>query len=188
VTVPEFVCHPAALYTRTIEGIGNIGTLTSRNALETEGPVRETENPLWITDDIVFLGEIPTKFDFEKRTPIGILHTPEGMVPDMIPDDSALVCLAEEGIIIVTGCSHAGICSIIEYAKEVTGCDRITDVIGGFHLYDAGDDRISKTAKYLRSIRPRQLHPCHCTGNRAISLFGAVAPGEEVGVGLTLEY
>lgn len=185
---PEFVFHPAALAVRTAGGLGNIGAAVGREALAAAGTLRETRGPLWLGDSMVFLGEVPTGFAFEARPALGKLHLPGGTEPDLVPDDSALACLTGAGLVVVTGCAHAGVCSVVEYAKEVTGCDRVADIVGGFHLYDAGDGRIHETAKYLKEIGPAALHPCHCTGKRAVCRLAGVAPGAEVGVGLRLEF
>lgn len=186
---PEFVCHPAALASRTVEGLGNIGMQVRRSALEAVGKVRETEKPLWLSERMVFLGEVPTVFPFETRRIKGRLDLAGGQgVPDSVPDDSALACLTDKGLVVVTGCAHAGICSVVEYAKEVTGCARVADIVGGVHLYSATDERVRLTAEYLRDVAPAALHPCHCTGKRAACVFAGIAPGEEVGVGLRLEY
>lgn len=182
------VCHPAALYQRTLENIGNVGSHVGRDRIASEFSLKESEKPFWITDDLVFLGEVPTVFDFEERRRKAHLHTPEGIVVDTIPDDSALACRTERGLVIIAGCSHAGICSTVEYAKEVCGVDKVTDIIGGMHLYSADDERIGNVAGYMKELAPEHLHPCHCTGKRAVNLLSGIAPGKEVGVGLRLDY
>ena len=184
----EIVFHPATLALRTCEPYGSIGTQVGKEPLAAMANLQETSSPYWINEQMVFLGEIPTTFSFEERPVEGLLSTSAGVVPDTVPDDSALVCLRDDGMVIITGCSHAGICSTVEYAKKVTGEDRIVDIIGGMHLYNANDERILATAEYLKSVHPAHLHPCHCTGKRAMARLAEIAPGEEVGVGLTLHY
>ena len=56
------------------------------------------------------------------------------MEPDHLLDDTALAFRSAEGLVIITGCSHAGICNITEYAREVCGERRVIDIIGGLHL------------------------------------------------------
>lgn len=180
----EIVFHPAALSVRTCESFGSIGTLVGKEQLATGGVLKETTSPYWIGDQMVFLGEIPTTCSFEERSATALLHTSGGRVPDTVPDDSALACLTDDGMVLVTGCAHAGICSTVEYAKKITGEERIVDIVGGMHLYEADDEQITATAAYLKSIHPVSLHPCHCTGKRAMTRFADIAPGEEVGVGL----
>ena len=182
------VFHPAALSLRTCEPYGSIGTLVGKEPLAAMANLQETSSPYWISDTMVFLGEIPTTFSFEERPAEGLLSTSAGLVPDRVPDDSALACLTDKGLVLIAGCSHAGICSTVEYAKEVTGEERIFDIIGGMHLYNANEERITATAEHLKSIHPASLHPCHCTGKRAMARLAEIAPGEEVGVGLRLHY
>lgn len=103
-------------------------------------------------------------------------------------DDSALVYKASEGLVIVTGCSHSGICNIIEYAKKVCGDNRILDIIGGFHLLKPTLNQLAFTADYLKKAGLRHVHACHCTDMESkISLSQAVGM-REVGVGLVLNY
>ena len=64
-----------------------------------------------------FLGEIPTLNDFEQRHGFGSAEDPV----DLVLDDTALVYRGSEGLFVITGCSHSGICNIIEYAKKVCG-------------------------------------------------------------------
>ena len=77
-------------------------------------------------------------------------------------DDTALVYKSENGIYIITGCSHSGICNIIEYAKEVCKDNRVLGVIGGFHLFEV-TEQVNKTIDYLKQNNIKELYPCHCT-------------------------
>jgi len=76
-------------------------------------------------------------------------------------DDTSLAYKTEEGIVIITGCCHAGICNTIEYAKEVCGDDRIVDVIGGFHLLDVDPAVMDQILEYLSRQKISAMHPCH---------------------------
>ncbi|HBF65496.1 MAG TPA: MBL fold metallo-hydrolase, partial [Clostridium sp.] len=87
----------------------------------------------WLTENLVFLGEIPRTLSFEEPYPIGVLEEEEGNQEDMILDDTALAYRTQEGIYIITGCSHGGICNIIEYAKKITGKEKVLGLLGGFH-------------------------------------------------------
>ena len=81
-------------------------------------PVSLSEKPVWITDDLVFLGEIPRRFAFEQGD-IGkrIIHNPDGNTePDHLLDDTALAFRSAEGLVIITGSltcrdlQHHGVC------------------------------------------------------------------------------
>ncbi len=123
--------------------------------------------PYNINKNITFLGEIPRKFDFEQwETP----YTDEFGNNDFIPDDSALTIVSDNELNIITGCSHSGICNIIEYAKNVTGITKINTIIGGFHLKKA-NERTFKTIEYLKNQNIKQLLPSHCTQLPALAKF-----------------
>jgi 7,8-dihydropterin-6-yl-methyl-4-(beta-D-ribofuranosyl)aminobenzene 5'-phosphate synthase len=117
-----------------------------------------------------------------------LIITPSGTVADRLLDDSALVYRSGSGLVIITGCSHAGIINIVRYAQNVCKTEKIFDIIGGFHLYDAGREESVRIADEFAALKPAALHPCHCTGLAACMALAQVAPVKETGVGLRLEY
>ena len=106
---------------------------------------------------------------------------------DYIMDDTALAYVGENGLSIITGCSHAGICNIIEYAKKLTGVQKVQSVLGGFHLFDV-DEREKATIAYLKEEKIPELYPCHCTSFAVRAALHAEAPVKEVAVGTELEW
>jgi 7,8-dihydropterin-6-yl-methyl-4-(beta-D-ribofuranosyl)aminobenzene 5'-phosphate synthase len=152
--------------------------------------VNLSDIPVWITDDLVFLGEIPRRFAFEKGDPGKRMIYPPGVTiePDYLLDDLALAYRSPEGLVIITGCSHAGICNITDYAKEVCGERRVADVIGGLHLLSPEPKRLAKTGKYLNRLHLNALHACHCTSLPAKLALATYCPMQEVGVGMRLEW
>ncbi|MGP2467343.1 MBL fold metallo-hydrolase [Yersinia sp. 2540 StPb PI] len=99
-----------------------------------------------------------------------------------------MVYTSPEGIVIITGCSHSGICNIIDYAIKVTSDKRVRAVIGGFHLLNASSDTLSRTSDYFKQLNAKAVYPCHCTDLKAkIALANAVNI-EEVGVGMILNF
>ena len=103
--------------------------------------------------------------------------------PDYTPDDSAIAMKTSEGLVIITGCAHAGICSVIRRAQVITGEERIRDVIGGFHLYQSSPNTITQVASFMHTLNPVELHPCHCTGQLAREAFSDLISLDETGVG-----
>ena len=101
-------------------------------------------------------------------------------------EDSALVYEHSDGLFIITGCSHAGICNIIEYAKQVCNDERILGVIGGFHLFEV-NDQIVKTIDYLQENNIQYLYPAHCVSLDVKIEMAKQLKIREVGVGLVLE-
>jgi len=147
-----------------------------------------TKEPVWLTDSLCYLGEIPRKNGFESFTPNLKISIDGQLVDDYLLDDSALTYRSEQGLVIIAGCSHAGICNTIEYAKQVTGEPRIHDVIGGFHLLAADRARVTATGTYLQESGLASMHPCHCTNLAAKMSLNTFVPVQEVGSGLVLEY
>ena len=85
-------------------------------------------------------------------------------------------------------CSHAGICNIIEQAKEIFKDDRIIDVIGGFHLQNPSQKQMKGTKSYFQKIKPGAVHTSHCTDLQSKIELAEVVKVKEVGVGLELNY
>ncbi|WP_352399981.1 MBL fold metallo-hydrolase [Anaerotignum sp.] len=183
---PQMVCHPHTLLPRSLDRL-DIGSPMDKKILRQKFSLLETKEPYWLTDKLVFLGEIPREVAFEKPYPIGSLETEQGTIPDMILDDTALAYSGEDGIYIITGCSHAGICNIISYAKKVLCKDKILGILGGFHLFDL-DQRTQQTISFIAKEKVQGLYPCHCTSFRVRAALNNQSPVEEVGVGLRLNW
>ena len=184
---PLLVAHPEALLPKRVSGMF-IGSMLSEAALGDHFTMRLTREPLRLTDWLFFLGEIPRRIPFEPPTSLGVRLTASGAVPDLLPDDTALAYLGEKGLVIITGCAHAGICNIVAHAREVTGERRVAAVIGGLHLFDAPPERVAQTADWLAAAGVAALYPCHCTGFAATMGLAKVLPVSEVGVGLSLAF
>jgi len=184
---PMLLAHPDALAPKRLDG-APIGPLVAEAALADCFTTILTREPTSITDRLLFLGGIPRRLPFEAAVPIGERQTENGPVPDDIPDDTALAYCGRRGLVIVTGCSHAGICNIIAHAREITGERRIAAVIGGLHLLDPAPGRLDATVGWLRESGVAALPPCHCTSLAARMALAAAAPVHEVGVGLRLAF
>jgi 7,8-dihydropterin-6-yl-methyl-4-(beta-D-ribofuranosyl)aminobenzene 5'-phosphate synthase len=153
-------------------------------------PASLSAKPVWITDDLVFLGEIPLRFAFEQGdTSKRMIHTPGRTIePDSLSDDTALAFRSAEGLVIITGCSHAGICNITEYARDICAERRVADIIGGLDLISPSPKQLAKTGKYLNRIHLNALHACHCTSLPAKLELAGYCPMQEVGVGMTFTW
>jgi metal-dependent hydrolase (beta-lactamase superfamily II) len=140
----------------------------------------------WVTNSMSFSENTP--YDQIPRALLAdiTLEKDGQKTEDYIIDDTALAYMGKKGLSIITGCSHAGICNIIEYAKRVCGDHRIAGVLGGFHLL-ADDAQLQKTVAYLKDCAPNSLYPCHCVSLTGKARMMAVLPVREVGVGMTLE-
>ncbi len=185
---PKLVAHPGAFLSRKIGGLGEIGPLLSREELSRHFDMALSRGPAWITDRLVFLGEIERDNDFEAQMPLGKSSTEYGERDDFLIDDSALAYRSAGGLVIVSGCSHSGICNILEQAMRIFGERRVVDVVGGLHLLDPPERQMMETLMYFERVGPRQVHACHCTDLASKVALAGVADLKEVGVGLDLEY
>ena len=145
-----------------------------------------TAEPVALTENLWYLGEIPRKLDFEPRTVIGKRERMGEWEEDDLLDDTALAYRTEKGLFIITGCAHSGICNILEQAKTVCGDDRILGVLGGFHLFE-DDARAAATADYFARHHIPDLYPCHCVSLKVKHRFMETLNIHEVGVGMELE-
>ncbi len=135
---------------------------------------------LWIGDTVLITGEIPRTNSFEKGFPNHYSEVEEGkMEPDpLIKDDQAIIMkVKDKGLVIITGCGHAGIINTLNYAKELTGEDRIYSVIGGMHLSGGlFEPIIHTTVEELEKVKPKFVVPCHCSGLKAITEIARKMP------------
>ena len=121
-------------------------------------------------------GDVHT--DFEQGFPWAEANIDDGWVTDPFRDDQGLVMnLRGKGLIVLGGCSHAGIINTVEHARAVTGVDRVEAVLGGFHLTGPlFEPVIGPTIDEMKRIAPRYVVPMHCTGWKAIVRFAAEMP------------
>ena len=181
----ELISHPESFnYKEDSTGL-YIGTSLTKDELSNLCNLNLSKTPVRISEHIIYLGEIPVIFDFEPRYVIGKTIVGGEKIDDHMEEDSAIVYQSEKGLFVITGCSHSGICNIIEYAKRICNEDRIYGVIGGFHLFE-NNERLQKTIKYLKENNIEMLYPCHCVSLEAKIEMSKQIKINEVGVGLEL--
>lgn len=130
-----------------------------------------TSDPYPLLDgDALFLGEIARTNDFEKGFPIAFCMDDGIEKWDPIEDDTSVVMnLKGKGLIVLSGCAHAGIINSVNHARTVTGIDKVHAVMGGFHLSGPlFEPIIGRTTEELKKCNPDYVVPCHCTGRNAI--------------------
>ena len=186
---PLLLGHPHVFLPRRTERLAQNGILVGREELARHFTVKASREPVWLTDRLVFLGEIPRPEGHDasggkKR----YLITTEGEVEDRILDDSGLACVTDQGLVVITGCAHAGIDHTIARAQEVCGQEPVADVIGGFHLLNPPAAILDRIIQFMEQVKPRRIHPCHCTDLDSKVALARVAPVGEVGVGLRREW
>ncbi|MEJ2730234.1 MAG: MBL fold metallo-hydrolase [Deltaproteobacteria bacterium] len=127
-----------------------------------------TKDPFEIMPGLFTTGEVERATDFEE-VGINLMTIENGRVkPDPMRDDISLIAsVKEKGLVIITGCSHAGIVNIAKQAIRLAATDKIHGVIGGFHLIEAvgaAEKRITKTVQALKEFDPDWVYAGHCTG------------------------
>lgn len=140
----------------------------------------QTKEPYFITPNIVFLGEIKRQFDFEKTPAMGFTEIEGKKQQDYLRDDTGIAIRTKKGIFVIVGCSHSGVCNIINQAKKVFNVDGINSIIGGFHLLNASKDRLDKTSDFLKQEVKGVTYPCHCTDFNAKHIIAQQSKVEEV--------
>jgi len=164
----KLICHPSCFVKRYRKSdFSYIGLVNTQNELARKFELIVSSAPYYITDKILFLGEIPRVTDFESKSTSFIL---EGGIPDYVADDSAIALLHEKGLFVITGCGHAGIVNTLEHARIVTGEKKLYGIMGGFHLRE-NNRQTQETIRYLKESGIIHVYPSHCTDNPALSLF-----------------
>ncbi len=123
-----------------------------------------SREPVEIAPGVWFSGEVPRKTDFEKGDGALFYFNGDKKVNDLVYDDVSLFCVTRQGILIVSGCAHAGIVNIIEHARQVTGINQVYGIIGGTHLGPVSTAQQEATVEYLRELDLKFLAVNHCTG------------------------
>ena len=176
--------HPAIWTRRRLELPGGrfleMPTL-SRGDLEREGfQVIERRQPSLLVGGILITGEVDRVTEFERGMPPthqawdghGWRHDPA-----VIDDQALVINVRGRGLVIVTGCGHAGVVNIIRQAMRLTGVSRLLALIGGFHLSGpAFEPVIEPTVAALTALGPALIAPAHCTGWRAQHTLAAALP------------
>ncbi len=126
------------------------------------------------------LGEIERVTEFEKGFPWAEAEVGGKWVKDPFPDDRGVAFqVKNKGLVVLGGCSHAGIINTVKHAMKVSGAGKVHAVLGGFHLTGPLFDPIIKpTIEEMKKIGPDYIVPTHCTGWKAINEFAREMPDQ----------
>jgi len=148
-----------------------VGVPFRREEVEELADLYLTADPLPITENVLSTGEVTKREEFE-RTELEVYTIEKGkVVRDRLRDDMSLVAKTPGGLVVISGCSHAGIVSIVKHAIRLTGEERVRAVIGGFHLIEASDERIKRTVEEFKELGVKEVYTGHCTGLKAETAF-----------------
>ena len=139
-----------------------------------------TKQPSLTAGDMICVtGEIPRKTSFETgyaqhKTCVDGTWESDPLITD---ERAVAIKIKNKGLVVVSGCAHAGIINTVKYVQQVTGTKKVWAVLGGFHL--AGktfENRIQPTIKELQRINPKLIVPSHCTGWKAMCAMAKTFP------------
>lgn len=178
------VVHPAVWSRRRLVVPGRTAfelPTVSRQAVEDEGfAVIERRQPsLLLGGGLLVTGEIDRTTDFERGLPRHERHVGDDWEPDpLILDSQALVVhVRGRGLVVITGCGHAGAVNIVRHARRLTGVDTLHALLGGLHLSGpVFEPIIAPTVAALVEEDPGLLVPAHCTGWVAQHRLAAALP------------
>lgn len=174
------VVHPAAFPARYLSmGSGAVAPYynhpLTEATLEAAGAVLvQARGPVDVAPGVMTTGEIARKVPFEGPKPprpggaaLTQLNADGHLELDAVWDDLAVVInLRDHGLVVLTGCAHAGVINSIKHAQAVTGVQQVHGIIGGFHLGFPGvpETNIQSTIDELRQLQPTIVSPMHCSG------------------------
>lgn len=155
-------------------------TMTDRKEAYQElgGRVIEHVEPAEIYPGIWLTGPVPRVHPeknygnpFRPGSPAGQVHSPDGLVEDNIPESMSMVINTPKGLVVISGCGHAGMINTLEHARKIAGPSDIHAAIGGFHLLYGSDEHLSWTANKLVDLGLDNFVGAHCTGIEPIYRF-----------------
>jgi 7,8-dihydropterin-6-yl-methyl-4-(beta-D-ribofuranosyl)aminobenzene 5'-phosphate synthase len=181
----KLITHPSSFIRRFRKrDFSPVGLSLSKSEIESRFELKESTMPVRLTENLFYLGEIPRNTSFESKT---TTFTDDFRNDDFVPDDSALTAIVNNELIVVTGCSHSGICNIIEHAKKVTGISTVKAVLGGFHLKEY-DQQTIETINYIKNNNIKMVYPSHCTELPALAAFYENFRGFQLKTGMVPEF
>lgn len=166
---PEVIMHPAIWkpkYKKSAKDKNPTyrGIPFAKEELERWANFVFSQKPVQISENVMTTGEIPQKTEFETIESHFLIKTGETFTQDNFPDDLALICKTQKGLVIILGCAHRGIINTIRQAQDITGEKTVHTVIGGTHLYTKNEEQVAQTILTLKNIGIQNIGGSHCTG------------------------
>lgn len=116
----------------------------------------------WLT------GPVPRVFPERNWSVTGQVRTPDGLIEDNIPEDQSLVLNTPRGLVLITGCGHAGVVNILTFSRNAFPNTSVYAIVGGLHLFAASDTQLDWTADKLKEFGLAYLVGAHCTGVESV--------------------
>ncbi|KAJ5594407.1 uncharacterized protein N7459_000615 [Penicillium hispanicum] len=156
---------------------------------------KQSEKETVLDDLFLISGEIPRVMPYEVGLKNAVRFDSESKdwySEEVIADERFLACNVKgKGIVLFTGCSHAGVVNSTKHALDLIGADTpLHAVVGGFHLSMSEESQIKRTVADLKRLDPAVLLPGHCSGWRSKFAIEQAMPGTLVPctVGITIGF
>jgi 7,8-dihydropterin-6-yl-methyl-4-(beta-D-ribofuranosyl)aminobenzene 5'-phosphate synthase len=135
----------------------------------------EHDGPAELLPGVWFTGPVP-RIHPERNYPKDVfVESSQGPVVDPVAEDSSLVIDTRGGLVVLTGCGHAGVINTLEAARATVRDAKVSTVFGGLHLFEADDATLNWTAAQLKRFGVRELVGAHCTGIEAVYRLRSLA-------------
>jgi 7,8-dihydropterin-6-yl-methyl-4-(beta-D-ribofuranosyl)aminobenzene 5'-phosphate synthase len=131
------------------------------------GRFTEYDKPAEIMPGVWFTGPVPRKYPERNWSGSGKVETPEGTEEDNVPEDMSMAFQTAKGIVVLSGCGHAGIVNTLEHVRNRIANAPVFAALGGFHLFQLDDEKLAWTASKLREFGVQRFLGAHCTGIEA---------------------
>lgn len=146
------------------DGEGNSMIATRKEYEATGGTFVEHDQAVELFPGAWLTGPVPRPFPERNWSVSGEVVTPAGKVEDTIPEDQSLVLNSPQGLILVTGCGHAGIINTLTFAEKEFPKTPVLAVVGGVHLFPATETQVDWTADKMKEFGLSYFVGAHCTG------------------------
>ena len=80
---------------------------------KTDGVFINHDKPVQLYPGVWLTGPVPRKYPERNWNGSGKVSTPAGVVEDNLPEDMALIFDTEQGLVVLTGCGHAGVIALV---------------------------------------------------------------------------
>ncbi len=179
--LPVFL-HKSAFVPRRVEIMPefkvDLPAMDEETVAKAGGDLKKIEGPATIASDLILLsGNVERQTDFEKGMPGAEAEFEGSWIPDPFYDDQGIaVNIKGKGLVLIGGCSHAGIINTIKHIQTTSETNNVHAVMGGFHLAGENEKLIDPTISEMKAVDPDYVIPMHCTGWNAINQFAQQMP------------
>jgi 7,8-dihydropterin-6-yl-methyl-4-(beta-D-ribofuranosyl)aminobenzene 5'-phosphate synthase len=162
------------------------------------GQFVEHAGPSTLLPAVWLTGPVPRIHPERNWSAPGRVQSAAGAVEDTIPEDASVIVDTADGLVVISGCGHAGIVNTIEHARRIVRPAPVLAAIGGFHLFAASDETLAWTGGKLKGFGVAHVLGAHCTGIEAVyrlrallglprenAVVAAVGSGFTLGTGIT---